>query len=108
MDILILLGLIGLSAVISTAEIGFFSVNETRLKALAQNGSKRAAKALQLRSDPQKLLAQIRERLQGDLVVRFTDNLHEGMASAACSLAVVYIIIIVVVVVEEEFPELIA
>ncbi|MBH0195404.1 MAG: DUF21 domain-containing protein [Nitrospira sp.] len=51
MDILILLGLIGLSAVISTAEIGFFSVNETRLKALAQNGSKRAAKALQVTSD---------------------------------------------------------
>ncbi len=66
MDILILLGLIGLSAVISTAEIGFFSVNETRLKALAQNGSKRAAKALQLRSDPQKLLSTI---LVGDRLV---------------------------------------
>ncbi|MDF0649855.1 MAG: hypothetical protein CV081_08890 [Nitrospira sp. LK265] len=66
MDILILLGLIGLSAIISTAEIGFFSVNETRLKALAQNGSKRAAKALQLRSDPQKLLSTI---LVGDRLV---------------------------------------
>jgi CBS domain containing-hemolysin-like protein len=60
------LGLIGLSAVISTAEIGFFSVNETRLKALAQNGSKRAAKALKLRSDPQKLLSTI---LVGDRLV---------------------------------------
>ena len=66
MDILILLGLIGLSAIISTAEIGFFSVNETRLKALAQNGSKRAAKALQLRSDPQKLFSTI---LVGDRLV---------------------------------------
>ncbi len=66
MDILILLGLIGLSAVISTAEIGFFSVNETRLKALAQNGDKRAAKALKLRSDPQKLLSTI---LVGDRLV---------------------------------------
>jgi putative hemolysin len=66
MDVLILLGLIGLSAIISTAEIGFFSVNETRLKALAQNGSKRAAKALQLRSDPQKLLSTI---LVGDRLV---------------------------------------
>ena len=65
-DILILLGLIVLSAVISTAEIGFFSVNETKLRALAQNGSKRANMALQLRSDPQKLLATI---LVGDRLV---------------------------------------
>ena len=66
MDILILLGLIALAAIISTAEIGFFSVNETRLKALAQDGNKRAAKALQLRSDPQKLLSTI---LVGDRLV---------------------------------------
>ncbi len=66
MDILILLGLIGLSAVISTAEIGFFSVNETRLRALAKNGDKRATMALSLRSDPQKLLSTI---LVGDRLV---------------------------------------
>ncbi len=66
MDILILLGLIGLSAIISTAEIGFFAVNETRLRALSQNGSKRAAMALLLRSDPQKLLSTI---LVGDRLV---------------------------------------
>ena len=66
MDILILLGLIALAAIISTAEIGFFSVNETRLRALAQDGNKRAAKALQLRSDPQKLLSTI---LVGDRLV---------------------------------------
>lgn len=66
MDILILLALIGLSAVISTAEIGFFSVNETRLRALAKNGDKRAAKALSLRSDPQRLLSTI---LVGDRLV---------------------------------------
>jgi len=66
MDIAILLGLIVLSAVISTAEIGFFAVNETRLRALAQNHNSRAKMALQLRSDPQKLLATI---LVGDRLV---------------------------------------
>lgn len=59
MDILILLSLILLSAIISAAEIGFFSVNETRLRALADNGSKRAAVALYLRSNPQRLLSTI-------------------------------------------------
>ncbi|MCS6292555.1 MAG: HlyC/CorC family transporter [Nitrospira sp.] len=66
MDILILLALIGLSAVISTAEIGFFSVNETRLRALSKNGNKRASMALTLRSDPQRLLSTI---LVGDRLV---------------------------------------
>lgn len=59
MDLLILLTLIFLSAVISAAEIGFFSVNETRLKALAEAGGKRAALALQLRGNPQRLLSTI-------------------------------------------------
>jgi len=84
MDILILIGLIALSAVISTAEIGFFSVNDTKLRALAQNGNKRAKMALQLRSDPQKLLATI---LVGDRLVStaipmyatfLTLNIYEG------------------------------
>ena len=66
MDVLILLGLIVLSAVISTAEIGFFSVNSTKLQALAQTGNKRAKLALHLRSDPQKLLSTI---LVGDRLV---------------------------------------
>jgi len=66
MDIAILLGLIVLSAVISTAEIGFFAVNETKLRALAQNHNSRARMALHLRSDPQKLLATI---LVGDRLV---------------------------------------
>jgi putative hemolysin len=59
MDILILVGLIGLSAIISAAEIGFFSVNETKLQALVQAGHKRAAMALQLRCNPQRLLSTI-------------------------------------------------
>lgn len=59
MDLLILLALIFLSAVISAAEIGFFSVNETRLKALAEEGGKRAALALRLRANPQRLLSTI-------------------------------------------------
>jgi putative hemolysin len=66
MDVLILLGLIILSAVISTAEIGFFSVNSTKLKALAQTGNTRAKLALHLRSDPQRLLSTI---LVGDRLV---------------------------------------
>ncbi len=59
MDILILLSLILMSAIISAAEIGFFSVNETRLRALAEAGGKRAAMALYLRSNPQRLLSTI-------------------------------------------------
>jgi CBS domain containing-hemolysin-like protein len=66
MDVLILLGLIVISAVISTAEIGFFAVNETKLRALAQTGNARAKLALHLRSDPQKLLSTI---LVGDRLV---------------------------------------
>ncbi|MEQ1561818.1 MAG: hemolysin family protein [Nitrospiraceae bacterium] len=66
MDVLILLALITISAVISTAEIGFFAVNDTKLRALVQNHNKRAQMALQLRSDPQRLLATI---LIGDRLV---------------------------------------
>jgi CBS domain containing-hemolysin-like protein len=66
MDVLILLGLIVISAVISTAEIGFFAVNETKLRALVQSGNARARLALHLRSDPQKLLSTI---LVGDRLV---------------------------------------
>lgn len=66
MDIVILVSLIALSAVISTAEIGFFAVNDTKLRALAQGASRRAMMALHLRSDPQKLLATI---LVGDRLV---------------------------------------
>ena len=66
MDVLILLALITISAVISTAEIGFFAVNDTKLRALVQNHNKRAKMALQLRSDPQRLLATI---LIGDRLV---------------------------------------
>ena len=66
MDVAILLGLIILSAIISTAEIGFFAVNDTKLRALAQGKDRRARMALHLRSDPQKLLATI---LVGDRLV---------------------------------------
>lgn len=59
MDIFILICLLLLSAVISAAEIGFFSVSETRVRALAQVGGKRAAVALQLRANPQRLLSTI-------------------------------------------------
>ncbi len=59
MDLLVLAALIFLSAVISAAEIGFFSVNETRLRALVETGSRRASMALHLRSNPQRLLSTI-------------------------------------------------
>jgi len=45
------------SALISAAEIGFFSVNEMRLRALAESGSRRAKMVLHLRSQPQRLLS---------------------------------------------------
>lgn len=94
MDILILLGLIGLSAIISTAEIGFFSVNETRLRALSQNGNKRAALALFLRSDPQKLLSTILvgDRLVGTAIPMFatfiTLNVYGGKTTFDEAIAV--------------------
>jgi putative hemolysin len=59
MEFLVLFSLILLSAVISAAEIGFFSVNETRLRALAEAGGRRAALGLYLRGNPQRLLSTI-------------------------------------------------
>ena len=58
MDYLIVLSLIALSAIISAAEIGFFSVNETRLRALAEAGGKASGLGVvNLRSNPQRLLS---------------------------------------------------
>jgi len=94
MDILILLGLIGLSAVISTAEIGFFAVNDTRLRAIAKNGDKRAAMPLALKSDPQKLLSTILvgDRLVGTAIPMFatfiTLNAYGGKTSFDEAIAV--------------------
>ncbi|MER3423729.1 MAG: hypothetical protein C4293_11360, partial [Nitrospiraceae bacterium] len=59
MDYLVLVSLILLSAVISAAEIGFFSVSETRLRALTEGHGKRAALVLHLRANPQRLLSTI-------------------------------------------------
>ncbi|MCE7976709.1 MAG: DUF21 domain-containing protein [Nitrospira sp. NTP1] len=66
MDIIVLIVLILLSAVISVVEVGFYSVNDTKLRALADTGSKRAEMALHLRTDPQRLLLTI---LVGDRLV---------------------------------------
>jgi CBS domain containing-hemolysin-like protein len=81
MDFVVLGSLIFLSAVISAAEIGFFSVNETRLKALAETGSHRAKMALYLRSNPQRLLSTI---MIGDNLVNI------GAASFATVLTIRY------------------
>jgi CBS domain containing-hemolysin-like protein len=59
MDILLLAVLIVVSAVISAAEIGFFSVQEAALRARAEAGNGAASVALQLRGSPQRLLATI-------------------------------------------------
>ncbi|MGH7231931.1 MAG: hemolysin family protein [Nitrospiraceae bacterium] len=79
MDLVILASLILLSAVISATEIGFFSVNETRLRTLAEAGGRRAAMALHLRMNPQRLLSTI---MIGDRLV------DTGAASFATILAI--------------------
>lgn len=79
MEFVVLLSLIVLSAVISAAEIGFFSVNETRLRALVEAGGKRAALALHLRGNPQRLLSTI---MVGDNLVNI------GAASYATILTI--------------------
>ncbi len=79
MDFLTLAILVLLSALISAAEIGFFSVNETRLRALAGDGSKRATLALRLRANPQRLL----------LTLEFADNLVNVWAATVTALITV-------------------
>ena len=59
MDYFLLAVLVLSSAIISAAEIGFFSVSETKLRALADAGTKGAAMALHLRANPQRLLSTI-------------------------------------------------
>lgn len=79
MDFLTLAILVLLSALISGAEIGFFSVNETRLRALAEAGSRRAALALRLRGNPQRLL----------LTLEFADNLVNVWAATVTAMITV-------------------
>ena len=59
MDFIAVLICIGLSAFFSGAEIAFFSITESRLKALADGGNKGAKLGLKLRSNPQRLLSTI-------------------------------------------------
>lgn len=59
MDFIAVLICLGLSAFFSGAEIAFFSITESRLKTLADEGHKRAKMALKLRSNPQRLLSTI-------------------------------------------------
>ncbi len=79
MDFLTLAILVLLSALISGVEIGFFSVNETRLRALAEAGGRRAALALRLRSNPQRLL----------LTLEFADNLVNVWAATVTAIITV-------------------
>jgi len=79
MDFLTLAILVLLSALLSAAEIGFFSVNETRLKALAEAGGRRAAVALRLRNNPQRLL----------LTLEFADNLVNVWAATVTAIITV-------------------
>jgi CBS domain containing-hemolysin-like protein len=84
MDALVLLVLILLSAIISAAEIGFFAVNETRLRAMEEAGSKRARMALHLRQNPQRLLSTIMigDNLVNALVPSYTTLLIIRMFDA--------------------------
>lgn len=84
MDALVLLVLILLSAIISAAEIGFFAVNETRLRAMDEAGSKRARMALYLRQNPQRLLSTIMvgDNLVNALVPSYTTLLIIRMFDA--------------------------
>lgn len=59
MDFIAVLLCLGLSAFFSGAEIAFFSITETRLKTLADEGHKGAKLGLKLRSNPQRLLSTI-------------------------------------------------
>jgi putative hemolysin len=59
MDFIGVLICIGLSAFFSGAEIAFFSINESRLHTLAEEGRAGAKMALRLRSNPQRLLSTI-------------------------------------------------
>ncbi|MEE8493082.1 MAG: CNNM domain-containing protein, partial [Nitrospirales bacterium] len=47
------------SAFFSAVEIAFFSVNEVKLRALAESGNRAARLSLSLRSNPQRLLSTI-------------------------------------------------
>ena len=84
MDALVLLVLILLSAIISAAEIGFFAVNETRLRAMEEAGSKRARMAMYLRQNPQRLLSTIMigDNLVNALVPSYTTLLIIRMFDA--------------------------
>ncbi|MDH4192919.1 MAG: hemolysin family protein [Nitrospirota bacterium] len=59
MDFIAVLICLGLSAFFSGAEIAFFSITESRLKSLADEGRKGAKLGLKLRSNPQRLLSTI-------------------------------------------------
>ncbi|MFQ5991294.1 MAG: hemolysin family protein [Nitrospiraceae bacterium] len=59
MEILAVAVCIALSAIFSGIEIAFFSINEVRLRALAQSGHRWAKMGLHLRSNPQRLLSTI-------------------------------------------------
>ena len=59
MDFIAVLICLGLSAFFSGAEIAFFSITESRLKILADEGHKGAKLALKLRSNPQRLLSTV-------------------------------------------------
>ena len=59
MDIFAVLVCLGLSAFFSGAEIAFFSISESKLRTMAEEGKKAANLALRLRANPQRLLSTI-------------------------------------------------
>ena len=59
LQILLIVVLVGLSAFFSATETAYSSLNKTRLKSLAEHGSKRAAQALALAENYSELLSTI-------------------------------------------------
>ncbi len=59
MDVVAVVLCLIFSALFSAVEIAFFSINEVRLRALAEAGHRAARLGLHLRSNPQRLLSTI-------------------------------------------------
>ena len=76
--------LIGLNAVFACAEIAVISVNDSKLEKMADEGSKKAVRLFELKSNPAKFLAtiQVAITLSGFLGSAFAaDNFSEKLVS---------------------------
>jgi CBS domain containing-hemolysin-like protein len=79
MEFLLLTILVVFSALLSALEIAFVAVSEAKLKALAEAGGRRAALALRLKTNPQRLF----------LTLEFADNLVNVWAATVTAIITV-------------------